>query len=361
MKRLRIVGAVLAVAGLALVLVPGRAEAAALRQSAWWSRATTTAPVTDTPLPAAGVNPTVPVAAPGPPNVTAEQLHVEGTAAGATAIAGFTYDLAKGESGPILSLTPAAGSAVPPNAVILACLAAIEWTAPAASPGPWESKPLADCTTSVVGQIVEGGPVVFPLQPLQQGTSLDVVIVPGTIPELPAGANGSVFSVTFERPGPDALATTPGRSSTDEEDFDFDFDFDEDFSFEPVTEPFDDFVAPEPVATFDDFVLPVAAPVVAPALDPQDQAPTVPRSAVPAAVVLPDAASAARTLGFVMLVVGAVTAFLTPAEAPADTAVMGLGRFRRARPLTVASADGVVEERGVARLRRVRVGRPPAL
>ena len=356
---MRQAAAFLLLVGSALVLSPVPADASTLEQSGWWYRATTSTPVAETPLPATGVNPTVPVTAPGPPTVGAEELHVEGAANGAVAVAAMTYRLAEGESSPILTLTPSPGSGVPPSAVILACRAAIDWTPPATSPGAWEAKPLADCSTSVQGQILDaasGGGVVFPLQTLAQGTELDIIIVPGTIPELPAGANGSVFSLTFARPGPEALKTTSGSTA---DDFEPTITFDENFAFEPATSPTDVFTAPVSGPTFDSTVVTTAAPVVQPALEPQEQAPSVPRPVAPAAVTVEDVGDAAKKLGLALLALGAIAAFMTSADTPTD--VMGLGRFRRSRPTAMLPEPGLASEAGVGRLRRSRVGPPPRL
>ena len=357
----RVLASLFLLSGAALVLTPTTAGAASLDQSGWWYRATTQSPTTEIPQPIPGGAPVVPVTAPGPPTVSAEQLHVEGSAAGAVAVAAVKYTLVEGESNPVLTLTPEPGSTVPPNAIILACRAALEWTPPETNPGAWETKPLADCSKSVQGQILDaasGGGVVFPLQPLASGTSLDIIIVPGTDPALPAEARGSVFSLTFARPGPEALKTS-GAGVGEADDFVPSVTFDEDYSFEPATTPSDFYTAPVSMPTFDSSVVSTAAPVVEPALEPQDQAPSVPRPVTPVAVTVEDVGAAAKKLGLVLLALGAIAAFMTSADTPSD--VMGLGRFRRIRSTTVLPEPGLAGEAGVGRLRRPRVGPPPRL
>lgn len=355
MRIRRLFASVLAMlAGVAFLAVPAKpAGAASVIATAWWYRADTATPTAGSPQPIPGGDPVLPVTPPGPPTVGEDQLYVEGTATTATAIAGITLMLAEGESGPVLTIEPAASSAVPPNAVILACRAAIEWTPPESSPGTWESKPLVDCSKSVQGQVVEGK-IVFPLQTLVQGSLVDVVIVPGTDPTLPAGANGSTFSLAFAKPGPGAIVTT---QSSEAPSFTSDFET----SFDPASEaPLGDFgtVAPslpDPVTD---------APVAAPSLEPQDQAPSIPR--IPP-VEVAAVGDAPRTLGLLLLFAGALGAYLAANGAPRQA--IGLGRFRRVLPPgsapeligvdPVRSAD--VVERGLGRLRRPRVGTPPAL
>lgn len=341
-------------AGIALLTIPATpADAASVVATAWWYRAETATPTAGSPQPIPGGDPVVPVTPPGPPTVGDDQLYVEGNATTATAIAGVTLMLSEGESSPVLTIEPARSSAVPANAVILACRAAIGWTPPEKSPGTWESKPLVDCATSVQGQLVDGK-IVFPLQTLAQGSLVDVMIVPGTNPSLPAGANGSTFSLTFSKPGPEAITTT---QSSAEPSFTSDFGT----SFDPVSEaPLGDFgtVAPSLPNPLTD------SPVAAPSLEPQDQAPSIPRVAPVAPAAL---SSAPRTLGLLLLFAGALGAYLAANRAPRQT--LGLGRFRRVLPAgatpEMIDVDPVrpaeIVERGLGRLRRPRVGTPPAL
>lgn len=195
-RRLRILGAAM----MAIGLFPVAATTAASTDAAgWWSR-------TGSPLP---VNPAA-------PHVEEGQLHVQGEPAGPTAIAAVRWTLSEGESAPMLTITPADSSFVPPEAVITACRAAGPWQE--AHGGPWDEAPEADCATSVDGVIAEDGTSIeFALAPLLDGTTLDVVLQPGKRED---GA-GSTFSLTFDRPAPDALTTTSSSSSGDFSSGDF--------------------------------------------------------------------------------------------------------------------------------------------
>lgn len=357
MSRLYRLGASIAAmaAGVALIAIPAKpASAAGIIATGWWYRASTANPTSEIPQPIPGGAPTVPFVAPAPPSVAEGELHVEGTARGATAIAAMTVQLSEGESSPVLTLQPSASSVIPPNALILACRAAVQWDPPAKNPGPWESKPLVDCATSVQGQLTDDGKLVFPLQTLVSGTLLDVVFVPGSDPALPADVGGSSFSLTFAKPGPEALATTSsGAAFTPTDDFGT--------SFDPAVEsPLSgDVLLPGPVAD------PLPAPPVAPSLEPQEQAPSIPRVAPVAAPTPLD--QSPRTLGLVLLFLGAVGAYFAANRAPRQS--VGLGRFRRVLPAGGAEAlldsnpaePAAIKERGLGRLRRPRVGAPPAL
>ena len=354
--RARVVAAALVLGGLALVFVPMPAQAATVTKSGWWFRAKTATPTAESPQPIPGGNPVLPTLPVGPPTVAADQLHVEGTPEGATAIAAFTFELQEGESLPVLTLKTAPGSNVPPTAVILACRAAVDWAPPAAEPGAWDEKPLVDCFSSVQAQINEtGDTLVFPLQPLARGTELDIVIVPGTVPDVPPDVNGSAFSLTFTRPAADALVTT---RATPTSDFSPETDFSEDFSFEPAA-PTETFSAPLDAPTFDSTVVTAAPPVAAPALEPQDQAPSVPRTITPQPVAAVDVGGAARKLGLVLIALGIIAAYMASAERP--VAETGLGRFRRIRTGEAAVGDEAPVEGGIGRLRRPRVGPAPSL
>ena len=351
----RLAGSIAAmVAGVALVAIPAHpAKAAGITATGWWSRAATTDPTTEIPQPIPGGAPTLPAVAPAPPTVAEDELHVEGTPYGATAIAAMTVILDEGESSPILTIEPTASSVIPPEALVLACRAAVEWVPPTETPGAWESKPLVDCATSVQAQTTEDGKLVFPLQTLVQGNLLDVVFVPGVDPTLPPEARGSSFSLTFAKPGPGALATTRSSAGSSSSSSDFLSDFDP-----AVESPLEDFSVPVGAD-------PLPEPPVAPALEPQEQAPSIPR--VTPAVAPTPLDQAPRTLGLLLLFAGALGAYLAANGAPRQA--IGLGRFRRVLP---AGASGVavateparpaeVVERGLGRLRRPRVGTPPAL
>jgi len=334
------------------------AQAAAATKSGWWYRPKTATPTAESPQPLPGGNPVLPTVPAGPPTVPADHLHVEGTPAGATSIAAFTYSLNAGESLPVLTLKTAAGSNVPPTSIILACRAAVEWAAPAAPPGAWEEKPLVDCSSSVQAQINDtGDTLVFPLQPLVSGRTLDVVVVPGRVAELPAEANGSTFALTFPKPTAESLTTT---TAAPVEEFSPATDFSHDFDFEPAAPSTGEtsFESPSFTPTFDGSIVTTPAPVVSPALEPQDQAPSVPRAFSPA-VSAEDVGDAAKKLGLVLIALGVIAAYMASAERPATE--MGLGRFRRVRPAAEAALDGPTSEGGIGRLRRPRAGAAPRL
>ncbi len=190
------VAAVAMAAGSALCLAPG-ASAATVDGSGWWWRPNTTA---------------APIEVPPRADVSVDQLLVEGTAEGATAVAAVRFKLSEGETSPILTLTATQDSAVPATAVVLACRVGSSWLP--AQGGKWEQKPIPDCATSVQGIQSEGGKVTFALTPLQSGSNVEVVLVPGNNPT--AGndyAKGSSFTLKFPKPTTADLKTTTGDSS----------------------------------------------------------------------------------------------------------------------------------------------------
>lgn len=200
-------GSVLAAA---VVATPVPAPAATLDASGWWNRF---AP------------------APPPPGVPDDGLYVQGTPEGATAVAAVRYTLSAEETDPILELTevplgddgssppsppspPGDVPAPPPEAepaaqpVLLACRAGSSWTA--AQAGAWDDRPEATCDArSVRGRRSEDGTTwTFPLGAIQVGMTIDVVLVPGTVAELPEGVNGSTFEIAFAPPDDNAMNTT---------------------------------------------------------------------------------------------------------------------------------------------------------
>lgn len=336
------------VVGFALAIQPvGGVDAATTTKAAWWTRASD--PASATP-PAAGVPgvtaPALP-AAPPRPDVPEGSLLVEGTPTGATAVAAITYTLLEGESSPILTVTPSSSSNVPPDAVILACRAAIDWEVPATSPGPWADKPLVDCGRSVSGIIAEGT-ITFPLAPIVSGSELDVVLVPGTTGETtPAGAIGSTFSLSFDAAEGAALSsttpTTPGPST-------------EGSSFTPAPSSSPSFSTGIPAFT------PPESPIVAPALEPQEQAPTVPDQPMLTAAPIVAEDNTAQGVAFLILLAGAALAglaYLTPDRDEDGT--VGLGRFKRPIPQHALAPVGPPVEGGLGRFARPRTGAPPAL
>jgi hypothetical protein len=358
----RLLALALVVLGAAVLASPGPAAATPATQTAWWWRPATTDPVGALP-PAAQVpgtpRPTLPAAPPAPPTVPEGHLLVEGTIEGATAVAALTWTLTEGESAPILTVTPAESSAVPPEAVILACRAALPWDMPESQPGPWDKKPLVDCGLSVQGIPSEDGTITFPLGPLVSGTTLDVVLVPGRVGEpTPAGQPGSAFSLSFDAVEGASLATSGGGGT--------DFGGSGDFT-PPAGTGSGSFATPGSFTPAPS--TPAAPPAVSPAtpaLEPQEQAPSVPRTAMPTAALPVPEDTTGRTVAFVILLAGSAIAawtYLSEREGEGEeTSMIGLGRFRRAAP-AAATVGGVPEPvtGGLGRFARSRTGPPPAL
>jgi hypothetical protein len=272
---------------------------------------------------------------------------VEGTPTGATAVAAITYTLLEGESAPTLTITPSTSSNVPADAVILACRAALDWEVPASQPGAWSDKPLVDCGRSVNG-IIADGTITFPLAPLVSGTDLDVVLVPGVTDQAtPAGNVGSSFSLSFDVATGAVLTSTTSSPTTSGGGSTFTPPVSSSPSFSAGGSTF---TAPE-------------TPVVQPALEPQDQAPTVPdQPMVAAPAAAPKEDNTAQGVAFLILLAGAALAglaYLTPAR-DADGTV-GLGRFKRPAPAAALNPAMEPVEGGLGRFARPRTGPPPAL
>ena len=339
-QRLRLPAAALAIIGLVLMLYPPVAEAAALEATGWWWRPQTAS---------------LPAPLPPPPDVGPEQLLVQGQPEGATAVAALRFTLNEDEASPVLTIKPADGSQVPATAIVLACRAVVPW-APAQA-GAWENKPIVDCATSVQGIAGEAGALVFAAEPLLSGPVLDLVLVPGTTPDGPPGANGSVFSLKFDRPGPDALATTSGSSSTGGT-------FTESVGSSPDSgsEAFGSTAPSDTGVASPAFAGPPApsgvdvAPAAEAALPPQQQANPgavgySPPGLTPAANAGDDDADTrTRTLGFLVLVASAGLLFWS-------SATPGLGTGVAAPAGEVAS----VASGGLGRFARPRLGPPPPL
>jgi hypothetical protein len=349
-RRLAHAGLALLALGAGLLAQPTTVGAATQSKAGWWYRTSdpdSVIPNAARPPIAAPDAPVDPVAA---PNVPEGSVLVEGTPEGATAIAGLTYLLIEGESSPTLTITPSESSSVPPDAVILACRAAVDWAPLEKQPGRWQDKPLVDCGRSVNGIIAEDGTITFPLATLVSGTDLDVVLVPGTVSESPAGPVGSAFSLSFDVLQGAVLSTTPPAISTSGSDSSFTPPASSSSSGGSFTAPGgSSFTAPE-------------SPIVAPALEPQDQAPSVPDQPMLAAAPVPKEDNTAQGVAFLILLAGAALAalaYLTPERD--ETGAVGLGRFRRERPDVVAAPALAPVEGGLGRFARPRTGPPPAL
>jgi hypothetical protein len=324
-RPLRAAAVLLLLTGTLLLAGPSGAGAATVDAVAWWWRPQTSS---------------LPARLPGPPNVGPEQLLVEGQPQDANAVAAMRFTLAEGEGSPVLTLEPASTSApLPADAVVLACRAAGPWAPDAV--GPWEAKPVVDCATSVQGIPTGDGGLAFALTPLVgEGGSLDVVLTPGRVAGGPEGANGSTFSLVLDKPGPEALATSPGATSTGGT-FGNDalsspsIDQSTDAAFDGGSSAF----AGPPAFT------PPSAAAAVPALTPQEQVPLVTQtgSGVQAASSYD---GGTRALGVIVLVLGLALALwswgvplqrMRPAtEEPPET-MGGLGRFARLRQGTPPS------------------------
>jgi hypothetical protein len=185
--------------GSSLVVDPARADpAASIDDSGWWWRAQT--------------NPSLLL--PAPPTVEEGQLLVQSGPEGALALAAVAGTLVEGQASPVLTLQVAeGGEAGGASAVILACQAGSTWAGGDAK--PWSEHPQAGCEAGgVPGTRAEDGTSwSFDLSVLQFGDKVNVVLVPGTVEGQPEGANHATFSVTFEPPTVESLATTPGASA----------------------------------------------------------------------------------------------------------------------------------------------------
>jgi hypothetical protein len=313
-RRLRVVGFALMALGAFPV---GGTFGATSDAAGWWSQ-------TSSPLP---LNPTA-------PHVGEGQLHVQGQPGGPTAVAALRWTLAETESAPVLTLTAADGSLVPPEAHLVACRAATPWQE--AHGGAWDEAPEADCATSVDGVVAEDRSTIeLALGPLVDGTSLDVVLLPGEAP----GGGGSTFSLTFDRPGPESLVTTTS-SGTETAGGGF-----ASTAPQPSSSSSSPGVAvvPPPAPASPAFAAPATEAVSPP---PPEETAAPPPAAPEVAAARPaaaerDGSDRAQSLGLVVLLAGAaVVAWAWMASAPAEpmperagaeAPSSGLGRFTAAR------------------------------
>jgi hypothetical protein len=196
-RRLRLIGGLsLMLVGLLLTFSPGaRAEdGAAIDEVGWWW----SAQVSEL------------VAVPAPPDVTTDQMLVEGHPDGASAIAAIAARLPEDQVNPILTLkAPSEVGAA--EAILLACQAGSAWSY--ADAGYWQAKPSPDCTSSVQGvPDPEGGSWTFALGPLQFNNQINVVLVPAKVDGQPEGADGSTFRIVFDKPTGASIVTTAGTA-----------------------------------------------------------------------------------------------------------------------------------------------------
>jgi hypothetical protein len=165
---------------------PAGAEDARLADAGWWWRAQSS----------------VGVGLLAPPTVQPGQLLVQGAPDGPVAVAAVRYALPAGSQGATLTLRVAEGGRPGPGAVVLACPPSGTWSGEDA--GAWESRPEADCASSVPGMPSDDGETwSFELDLLRTDDALDVVLVPGSVEGL--DVVGSTFGITFERPASDDL------------------------------------------------------------------------------------------------------------------------------------------------------------
>lgn len=184
--------AALVVVGVTL-LVGSSAGAVAPEQTGWWWR------VQD-----------LPVAVPVKPTTEEGQLMVADAPDGALAIAAIRFTLAEGETAPILTLK-AANDANGGGMKIVACPALTPW-----GPGDaqaWNARPAANCgAMQAAGSRAEDGTWTFALTGFSEGNAYDVVLQPAD-PE--PGAVRQAASVTFAKPGPEAVTATPATTGGD--------------------------------------------------------------------------------------------------------------------------------------------------
>lgn len=200
MRLARLVAVAAMLSGFALTGWVEPAGATALGGSAWWWR-----PQQDPPLLKA---PTVPdgglMVQGGPDDLATPEPD------GAVAIAAIRFTLDAGQANPVLTLKLVKDqSQAGTQPIILACQAGSAWN-PATGPQAWASKPKPDCSKSVQGQVsADGASIVFPAGPLQFNDQLNVVLVPGVDPTLPAPAS-SQFSFVFQPPTQADVVTSAG-------------------------------------------------------------------------------------------------------------------------------------------------------
>ena len=224
---LRGAAAIMVLAGTWMVAFAPAADAATLDRSGWWWARSN---FND---------------APPPPGLPKGGLYVAGAPDGAVAIAAVRYELDEFETAPELILEVAAGDSgseeptptsepapapapapvpspdsgsgapSPPEEtlpVILACQTGSTWHA--ADAGASSTKPSVACGVGKMeGKASNGGQTwTWDLSSLQVRDKVDVVLVPGKVPDGPEGANGSTFQLTFKKPTDESLGTTQGAA-----------------------------------------------------------------------------------------------------------------------------------------------------
>lgn len=360
----RLIAALLVVSGSGLLLLGSPAVAAEVAATGWWSRTATNDPLSESPQALPFPNPTTPDTIPIAATIGADQMLVEGTPDGATAVAAIRWALAEGESSPTLTLPISPGSSVSPASVVLACRAGAPWMPPDPSPGRWESKPVVDAQACINGIVADDvSSIAFGLQPLVRKQVLDIVLVPGRfadVPELPvARTDGSTFRWVFDAPTLESLDTIensgfvegsgsvvvgppPSDASTPVPDV------------PPPAATDIAFAAPSPPTA--SMSPPDTSAAVTPALEPQQIA----APSAPAALPALAETGTARTVGVLLLLLGAACAAWAHLSPQPEAAVVGLGRFRRSLPSDAVPDVNVASTRGgLGRFARPRDA-PPA-
>ena len=155
----------------------------------------------------------LPVAVPAPPNVQPGQLEVQGNPADpkGTAYAAVRFAVNADHSATTLTLQVGDnGDTGGSSAVVLACRTGSAWTA--ADAGKWESAPTVDDKACVNGlRSSDGKSWTFAVKPLQVGGVVDVASIPGVDPTT---TTTSTFSLVFNQPANDSLASEPGAPAT---------------------------------------------------------------------------------------------------------------------------------------------------
>lgn len=282
--------------GLALTLTPAGAGAADLEAQGWWFRLRI---------------PGLPAELPTRPDVAPGQLLVEGVPDGPLSISALRYELADDEGNPVLTLRTAQHLGTPDTTVLLACAVDLAWAA--VEGGDWDSRPYSACTTVVKGSpSADGSTWTFPMAALVEGRTLDVVLLPGRLPDGPDAVIGSTFQLVLEDP---KLTTTPA----------------------PPTDP-----GPAPGPVGGDLTPPVASgPFLPPGQLPVGPGRTGGPASAPTSDRAPTAPVAAteegsRALGVAILVLAGAAAIVAGrapgrASGPDAEPIGGLGRFARPR------------------------------
>lgn len=322
---LAVVGCVVAAVA---VLVGVPAGAIAPDDTGWWWRAQD-----------------LPVGVPVAPTAEEGQLMVSDAPDGPTAIAALRFTVMEGDTAPVLTLK-AANEANPSGLKIVACPSLTPW-----GPGDaqaWNSRPAADCgTLQAEGTRADDGTWTFNLAGFSEGNSYDVVLQPA---EPEAGGLRQLASVTFAKPGPEAVTTTPATTGGD-------FTFEPTPAEEPVGEDFSGDLGGE-----------VALPTpIEPAVPQATQPPSIGATpgrlagrpaASPVGVVTPDSGGLTGRPGLAALILFAAAAIAATRlrEAPiTQSSVFAHITGGRRRP-TVAPEPG-----GLAQFVRPRVGKPNPL